>query len=282
MKRQKRVLAIHDLSCLGKCSLYTAISVLTNFGLEVVSVPTCVLSTHTGGFQNYTFRDLSQDLAAIFQHFSSLKVQFDAVYAGYIGSVASISIINEFCQKLKREQNTYIFIDPAMADGGKLYRGFDDNYARKMAEFCKIADFLCPNVTESDFILQKKYQESYDEDCVTKMLFALSNLANNASVVITGLEPKVGKIGSFYYNGQSEKIGHYFTKKVPGYYHGSGDVFSAILLGNILNGVSLKRSVKRASLNTLKAIQFTNSEVNNDLIDNKYTKYGICFESLLR
>ena len=80
MQPLQRVAAIHDLSGFGKCSLTVALPILSAAGIETVSLPTAILSTHTGGFEGYTFRDLTEDMAPIANHWKSLGIEFAALY----------------------------------------------------------------------------------------------------------------------------------------------------------------------------------------------------------
>ena len=68
---QKRVAAIHDISCLGRCSLTVALPIISAAGVETAVIPTAVLSTHTGGFKDYTVRDLSSDIVPTAQHWKN-------------------------------------------------------------------------------------------------------------------------------------------------------------------------------------------------------------------
>lgn len=124
MERLKRAAAIHDISGFGKCSLTVALPIISAMGIEVSVIPTAVLSTHTGGFTGFTYRDLTGDMRPIAEHWKSLGIKFDAIYSGFLGSVEQIDIVTDFIDDFK-EKNTVVLVDPAMADGGKMYTVFD-------------------------------------------------------------------------------------------------------------------------------------------------------------
>ena len=88
-----RVAAIHDLSGFGRCSLTVAIPVLSAMGVQCCPLPTAVLSTHTGGFEGYTFRDLTEEMAVAAAHWKALDLRFDAVYSGFLGSFEQLDIV---------------------------------------------------------------------------------------------------------------------------------------------------------------------------------------------
>ena len=89
----KRIVTIQDISCLGKCSITVALPVISAMGVECAILPTAVLSTHTGGFTGFTYRDLTEDMIPILEHWKSLGLQFDAIYTGFLGSFEQIDIV---------------------------------------------------------------------------------------------------------------------------------------------------------------------------------------------
>ena len=129
---QKRLVTIQDISCMGKCSLTASIPIISAFGLEAVVLPTAVLSTHTGAnFKDFTFRDLTEDMEGIIHHWQSFGASFDAMYSGYLGSIHQLDIVDNFFRQFKTESNL-VFVDPVMGDEGRLYTGFDMEFAKKM------------------------------------------------------------------------------------------------------------------------------------------------------
>ena len=145
---QKRVAAIHDISCLGRCSLTVALPIISAAGVETAVIPTAVLSTHTGGFKDYTVRDLSSDIVPTARHWKSEGITVDAVYTGYLCSKEQIYLVME-AARLISGSNTLLITDPVMADNGKLYKGFDGDYADYMLKLCSAADIITPNITEA-------------------------------------------------------------------------------------------------------------------------------------
>ena len=147
MERQKRVLAVHDISGVGRCSLTVALPIISAAGVECSVLPTAVLSTHTGGFTGYTCRDLTDDLLPMARHWSSLGERFDAIYMGYLGSFAQMDMMREVFSILA-EKDTLIAVDPVMGDNGKLYAAFDMTFPPAMRALCAHADLIKPNNEE--------------------------------------------------------------------------------------------------------------------------------------
>ena len=170
----KRILTIQDISCLGKCSLTVALPIISAMGVETVILPTAVLSTHTM-FRGFTVKDLSDQLIPITEHWKSQNVKFDAIYTAYLGTAEEIEIAKTIFREFGGE-NTKIYIDPVMADNGKLYPAFDENYAKLNAGLCGEADVIMPNITEACFMTDTEYKETYDEAYIELLISRLAKL----------------------------------------------------------------------------------------------------------
>ena len=144
----KKAVTIQDISCFGKCSLTVALPIISAMGIETAVIPTAVLSTHTGGFTGYTFRDLTNDIPDIADHWKKLNLKFDAVYTGYLGSMEQINIVSNFFDDFRTDKNV-IIVDPVLGDNGKFYAGFGTEFAEKMSSLCSKADYIIPNMTDT-------------------------------------------------------------------------------------------------------------------------------------
>lgn len=195
MERLKRAAAIHDISGFGKCSLTVALPIISAMGIEVSVIPTAVLSTHTGGFTGFTYRDLTGDMRPIAEHWKSLGIKFDAIYSGFLGSVEQIDIVTDFIDDFK-EKNTVVLVDPAMADGGKMYTVFDMDFAKQMARLCAKADIIVPNFTEAAFMLGEEYRPApYSKEYVESTLRRLSCLGPSKVVHGSCIRRQTGRLG---------------------------------------------------------------------------------------
>ena len=158
----KRIVSVQDISCLGKCSLTVALPIISAMGVECAVVPTAVLSTHTM-FRGYTVRDLTDDINPIINHWRKENIKYDAVYTGYLGSFEQLNIVGQMFDEYKND-GALIVVDPVMADNGKLYPGFTEEFAKSMATICGKADVIVPNLTEASYMLGVPYVGSdYDE-----------------------------------------------------------------------------------------------------------------------
>lgn len=265
----RRIVTIQDISCVGKCSLTVALPIISAMGIETAVIPTAVLSTHTA-FKNFTYRDLTNDLPKIASHWKQEKFNFDGIYTGYLGSIEQIDMLKEFFKQFKTSEN-FIFIDPVMADNGKLYAGFDTNFVKEMKELCKTADIIVPNITEASYMLEKEYKENYSEEEIKHMLIELSNLGPKY-VVLTGVSFKDNELGVMSYNKETNKFFTYFKEKVPAKYHGTGDIFASTLVGAITNKNTIEEGLKIA-------VDYVWETINDTYKTNKEDAYGVNFET---
>ena len=274
MSRQKRVAAIHDISGFGKCSLTVALPIISAAGIEAAIMPTAVLSTHTGGFTGYTYRDLTEDLRPFAAHWKSLGLKFDAIYSGFLGSFEQIEIVKDFIADFRRDGCVAV-VDPAMADNGKMYTLFDMKFAKEMASLCAVADIIVPNITEAVFMLGREYKEGpYTKEYIEELLRALGGIGPS-KVVLTGVCFDEKQIGAASYDKDTDEIFYALSDTIPGYYHGTGDVYASALVAAYLSGRNLADSARIAVDFVCGSIKRTR-EAGTDV------RFGVNFEAGLR
>ncbi|MBO4816557.1 MAG: pyridoxamine kinase [Clostridia bacterium] len=264
----KKIVTIQDISCVGKCSLTVALPIISSIGIETCVLPTAVLSTHTA-FKNFTFRDLTDDIKDIANVWKKENISFDAIYTGYLGSIKQIEILKEFFNEFKTKNN-FIFVDPAMADNGKLYSGFDIEFTKRMKSLCSKADVIVPNITESCFMLNKEYKEKFSQKEIEEMLIELTNLGPE-NAILTGVSFEENRLGVMGYNKKTKEFYSYFKEKIPVKYHGTGDVFASTLVGSLTIGKPLEEAIKIA-------VDFVWETINDTYIEKKENAYGVNFE----
>lgn len=269
----KRVAAIHDLSGFGKCSLTVALPIISAAGIEVSALPTAVLSTHTGGIDGYTYRDLTEDMRPITKHWKSLDIRFDAIYSGFLGSFEQLDIVKEFFHQFRTDKNL-ILVDPVMADNGELYKIFTLDFAKGMRSLCEKADIIVPNLTEAALLLDEPYQPGpYTQAYIENTLKKLSKLGPK-KIVLTGVYFKEDELGAATYETASNTTGYFFVKRIPGYYHGTGDVFASALLSALLNNFNLVES-------TAIAVRFTANSILRTYKAQTDYRFGVDFEQCI-
>lgn len=267
---QKRVAAIHDLSGFGKCSLTVALPILSAAGIETSALPTAILSTHTGGISGYTYHDLTEDMRPVMKHWKSLDIKFDAIYTGFLGSFEQLDIVKEFFDAFRQEDNL-ILVDPVMGDNGELYTVFTREFAIGMRMLCQKADIIVPNLTEAALLLDEPFHPGpYTHAYIESLLRKLGALGPQ-KVVLTGVYFKEGELGAATYDRTTDTIDYVFTQKIPGYYHGTGDVFASALLSALLNDFSL---IDAAAI----AVHFTTDSIRRTYKAKTDYRFGVNFE----
>lgn len=268
----KRIVTIQDISCFGKCSLTVALPIISAMGIETAVIPTAVLSTHTGGFTGYTFRDLTGDIPMIADHWKSIGLRFNAVYTGYLGSKEQAEIVSKLFDDFGSD-SSLIVVDPVMGDAGRLYAGFTDEIVTEMKKLCAKADFILPNMTEASMLLGIPYTENYDEAHVKNILRMLTALGCKAPV-LTGVHYDDRKQGAAAYDSKSDSFFFSFRDNVNRSMHGTGDIFASVFTGAVTLGKNLEQALETAVAFTFDCIEATLPYANE-------VWYGTNFESCI-
>lgn len=286
----KRVLTVQDISCVGKCSLTAAIPVISAMGIEVCPLPTAILSNHTA-FSSFSFLDLTDKIPEILNEWKKQGFHFDAIYTGYLGSIKQIDLVHKILDEFA-QNDTLVVIDPCMADNGKLYTGFSQDFVQQMAKLCGRANVILPNMTEACFLVNQDYDIfTHTNESITKLMEKLLSLGAN-HVVLKGVDFSSDKIGVAYYsqknnNDSKNLIGKsmiensiddmkiYFHHRYDENFHGTGDLFASVVTGALVLKKELKEAVEIACDFIQESIECTLSNPN-------YNWYGVEFESALK
>lgn len=236
----KRILTVQDISCVGQCSMTVALPILSACGHECCILPTALLSTHTGGFGRPAVVHFDDKLDAMWRHWKENGISFDAILVGYLGSAVAIETAESIIGEMLAPGGISI-VDPAMADNGKLYSGFDEGYVRAMGELCRKADIILPNVTEAAMLSGRAYQETLTQAYIDDLLTGL----DHKCVVLTGVGYREAETGVVIRAG--ERQDHYAHRRLGKSYHGTGDIFAACFTGALMGGRPLYDAVKIAA-----------------------------------
>ena len=277
-KPMPTALAIHDLSCFGKCALTVVLPVLSASGVETVPIPTALLSTHTGGFEGFYFEDLTHQMGRITEHLSELNIKTDAIYTGFLGSEAQIEKVSTIIDRFGGDGRTLVMVDPVMGDDGRLYSTYTEELMLGMRELCKKADIITPNLTEACFLTDTEYKSEIEggED---EALAYVSGIAEKLfcfgvkRVVITGIHygDMVATYGCDINGGEILHASEYVRRPYPG----TGDLFASVLLGRLMQGRGFEEAVATASEFTKRVIEYSarfDTPIRN----------GVAFEPFLR
>ena len=250
----RRIAAVHDLSGVGRVSLTVVIPILSTMGFDVCPLPTAILSNHTQ-YENFTFLDLTDEMPAIIDHWEKLGVDFEAIYTGYLGSPRQIRIVADFIERF-RTPDTLVVVDPMLGDNGRLYNKITDEMVSEMRTLAARADVLTPNLTELFALLNEPFRSECTGD---ELKAAITELTNSGpdTVIITGV-PVQGKPNLTSVIARSRTDGR--TWKVtcpylPAHYPGTGDAFTSVITGSLLQGDSLPIALDRAAQFILQGIR---------------------------
>lgn len=265
----KRILTIQDISCVGQCSLTVALPILSACGLETAILPSAVLSTHSVGFRDFTFRDLTEDIPAIEHHWQQEGIRFQAVYTGYLGSARQIEMVQDICQNLLVPGGKKI-VDPAMADRGELYPVFDMDFVQEMKKLVGKGDIVLPNITEASLLTDTEYREEYDEEYICGLVDGIHRLGAG-TVVLTGVSYDAQSTGVLV--SEQGKKTYYRHELLDRGCHGTGDVYASSFVGAYMHGKTVPEAARIAADYTLACIKNT--------LDDPDHWYGVKFEPVL-
>ena len=269
----KRVLTIQDISCFGKCSLTLAIPLISAMGVECVPIPTALLSTHTGGLGEVAFLDLTDHIMPIIEHFRKLKLAFDVVYIGYLGSKEQIDIAEDIVKMYKGE-GAVVLVDPVMGDGGALYRRFDLEYVEEMRALAAAADYVVPNLTEAALLADMEYLgETVDDGYLSRLLEAIKGRFSSR-FVITGVCGRDASMGAVYCGNDPSELIRFGTKRREARFHGTGDAFAGVMAGALAKGFGLDDAIRLS-------VEFTARVIDTTVLANTDERFGLRFEECL-
>jgi pyridoxine kinase len=269
-KHQKKIAVINDLSGYGRCSLTVVIPILSALKIQCCPVPTSILSNHTG-FPTYFFDDYTEKMPQYIEQWKKLKLSFDGIYSGFLGSEAQIQIVIDMIKEFRTKESVVI-IDPIMGDHGKAYQTYTPEMCNRMKELVGYGNIVTPNLTEACILTGREYpKDGFKRGVLGEMATEIQSLGPE-SVVITGV-----KEGGFVTNVVLEKDGKpqfLRTRHVGNERPGTGDVFSSIVAAYAVRGVPLRDGVRIAA-NFVKECILKSDELNVPV------ENGVCFEELL-
>ena len=269
-----RIVAIHDLSCFGRCALTIVMPVLSAMGTQCCPLPTALLSTHTGGFQGNTFLDLTDQMGPVAAHWEAEGVSFDGIYTGFMSSVEQMARTAEFIRSFRRLRCS-VLIDPVMGDNGRTYRTYTPEMCRAMAELAAEADVITPNRTEAALLLGEDYDNlrlDGEDDC-RRCCEALSRKGRR-SVVLTGVSLAEDAVGAACFDRDRGTVEFVSAPLVEGQFHGTGDLFASVLAGGLVRGWSLAEAAGLAAAFVSQCARRTKEEGTP-------RREGVDFEPLL-
>lgn len=268
----QRVAAIHDLSGFGGGSLSAVFPILSALGLQVCALPTAILSTHTGGFTDFHFRDLTEDMRHIISHWQRLNLFFDGIYSGFLGSDEQIHIVRDFIAAFKKE-SALVVVDPVLGDDGELYDTMQPSMVEGMRELVASADVITPNITEAALLLG--YDPGTGSTQVAKdWAQKLTSLGPDRVIITSVPENHDNGTSVIAYDQTNDRFWKVACPYIPACYPGTGDIFASVITGSLLQGDSLPLSLDRA-------VQFVSLAIRATFGHNFPEREGVFLERVL-
>ena len=268
-----RVAAIHDLSGFGRCSLTVALPILSVMGIQACPLPTAFLSTHTGGFQGFTFLDMTDEMPKAAAHWKALGLHFQAIYSGFLGSARQIGVVETFIRDFRRE-DTVVVVDPVMGDHGRVYQTYTPDLCAGTARLAELADVITPNLTEAALLLGLPYDALPEGEAGCLEIAERLSLDGRRSVVLTGASAAPDRTGAACFDARTGRAEMIQTQRVPREFHGTGDVFASVLTGALVRGKSLPEAARLA-------VEFVRACGERTAAEGLPMREGVDFEPLL-
>ena len=255
--QQKRIVAVHDLSCIGRVSLMAVVPILTTMGLQVCPLPTALLSCHTQ-FPEYTFVDLTNEMKRIVENWKRQRLHFHAFYTGYLGSPEQVQVVKDLLHDFKHEDDLVV-VDPVLGDNGNLYKGMSPQMVEEMRELIRHANVISPNMTEMFFLLDEPYRSgAIDDRDLKSYLHELSTFGPEIVIVTSvPVEDNPHMTSVYAYNRIDGRYWKVTCPFLPAHYPGTGDAFTSVITGSLMQGDSLPVAIDRATQFILQGIRAT-------------------------
>lgn len=242
----KKIAAVHDLSGCGRVSLNVVIPILTEMGLQVCPLPTAILSSHTQ-YPDFSFLDLTEQMSLFVKQWKKLGLKFDAIYTGYLGSPKQAEIVEELISAFHINDDQITITDPVLGDNGKLYKALDTEMIATMRRLIRKANVITPNLTELCLLLGIPYEQYMPIETLKNNLKTISEMGPDI-VIVTSIHEK-GDNKKTYVVAYDKSAGQFWkvsANYLPAHYPGTGDAFTSVITGALLQGDSLPMALDRA------------------------------------
>ena len=248
----KQVLLINDVVGYGKVGMGAMLPILSYLGIPTYSLPTALVS-NTLDYGKFNIQDTTDYIRGTLPVWKELGFGFDAVCTGLMFSDEQANLVANYCRE-QGNQGTIVFVDPILGDGGRLYNGMTNRQVELMREMVSVAHLTFPNYTEACYLTNTSINmEGITWDEAQELLRKLCQIGCK-SALITSCKID-GKNAVAGYNHFDGNFFHLEYHEIPGLFHGTGDIFSAVLIGHLLNGETLKSSTRTAMDTVFKMIE---------------------------
>lgn len=276
--RTPRVAAIHDLAGFGRTSLMVVIPIFSTLGIQVCPLPTAVLSTGTSGFPDFRFADLTDHMSDFLGHWKELGLRFDAIYSGFLGSPRQVEIVAD-CISHCRRPDALVVVDPVLGDDGQLEPTMDMQMVERMRWLTRQATCITPNLTEAALLLDEPYpfeatEQGMDDAMLRDWLYRLTDNGPEVAVITSVPVGNKRRSAVVAYQREFRRFWRVDCDYIPAVYPGTGDTFTSVLTGSMIQGDSLPLAMDRA-------VQFVSLSIRAAFGHSAPCREGILLERVL-
>lgn len=241
--KKNRLLLISDIVGYGKVGALAMLPVLSYMGVPFYALPTMLVS-NPFEYGKFATHETTSYISGVLPVWRQLNFSFDAIATGIMASEAQARLVADYCRE-QAQNGTRVFVDPVMGDEGHLYNGVTPEAIKSMREMVAVAHLIYPNATEACYLTGTPYRpEGYTEAEAYEMTDRLRSIGTRSALITSIIVD-----GQTSVAGYDEATGEHFTlpyTEIPVHFPGTGDIFSAILLGHLLQGEPLKQSTRKA------------------------------------
>jgi pyridoxine kinase len=259
--RKKQILLINDMAGYGKVATAAMLPILSYMGIPTYNLPTALVS-NTLDYGKFSILDTTDYIVSVFPVWKELGFSFGAIATGFIASERQAKIVSGYCSE-QAAAGTIIFVDPIMGDEGKLYNGVTPSAIQSMKEMLSVAHLCYPNYTEACYLTDTTYKKDGVSKKEAKSLLDKLREIGTKSALITSIlvdgQPSV--VGFNHFSGEYFSLPY---TEIPVHFPGTGDIFSAVLIGHLLNDEQLMASTKKAMDAVYKLIDLNKENVDKN------------------
>ena len=267
---KKQILLINDMAGYGKVATAAMLPILSYMGHPTYNLPTALVS-NTLDYGKFNLLDTTDYIRGVFPVWKELGFRFDAIATGFIASERQADIVSRYCQE-QAARGTVVFVDPIMGDEGKLYNGVTPATIKSMREMLGVAHLCYPNYTEACYLTGRDYTPEGVTAAEARSLLDHLRKIGTRSALITSI-PVDGQTAVVGYNHADDEYFQLNYEEIPVHFPGTGDIFSAVLIGHLIDGDTLTASTRKAMDAVWKLIDLNK--------DNEDKNRGIPIENYL-
>lgn len=235
----KTILLLGDITGRSRVALRMLSAVLERAGHEVLMLPTALIS-NTLNLGMHEALDTTDYLLRSLETWEKLGLHYDMAYIGYITGLSQAHKLCTVADRL-RAKGVPVVLDPILGDNGKKYNSVSEGQVEGMKLLDRHADLITPNLTELCLLLGQPFDPEASKACVLKLA-----QQTGASVLATSAATTALQTAMMGWDAKTESGFAVLYTPVPGHRWGTGDLFTGMLMDELLAGKTLEDAARCA------------------------------------